>query len=236
MLWYVSDFVHETFILQVNSSKTLFIQSLQGNSDINFCQSTILREIKFVTWDDWTFQNAPKRSQLLVSFSSPPVLYRDISSNCFGFFLVMSILRGFWQKFFKRVSFGGKLFGLISWIQKPPGARYYGGNEFIDQAERLCQQRALEACRLDPKDRAIQRSVIARQRENNFLQMVGVLDIPWNLLRISYEIIWSAEPPSSANKNWTLTILPSSIHDFIIFCPTTSLIRMYGVCPCHASP
>lgn len=25
-----------------------------------------------------------------------------------------------------------------------PGARYYGGNEFIDQAERLCQQRALE--------------------------------------------------------------------------------------------
>ena len=26
-----------------------------------------------------------------------------------------------------------------------PGARYYGGNEFIDQAERLCQRRALEA-------------------------------------------------------------------------------------------
>lgn len=25
-----------------------------------------------------------------------------------------------------------------------PGARYYGGNEFIDQAEVLCQQRALQ--------------------------------------------------------------------------------------------
>ena len=25
-----------------------------------------------------------------------------------------------------------------------PGARYYGGNEFIDQSERLCQKRALE--------------------------------------------------------------------------------------------
>ena len=25
-----------------------------------------------------------------------------------------------------------------------PGARYYGGNEFIDEAESLCQQRALE--------------------------------------------------------------------------------------------
>lgn len=32
-----------------------------------------------------------------------------------------------------------------------PGARYYGGNEFIDQAESLCMQRALEAYRVDPK-------------------------------------------------------------------------------------
>lgn len=31
-----------------------------------------------------------------------------------------------------------------------PGARYYGGNEYIDEAERLCQQRALEVFRLDP--------------------------------------------------------------------------------------
>merc|ERR1719240_2254784 len=33
-----------------------------------------------------------------------------------------------------------------------PGARYYGGNEFIDQSESLCQERALEACKLDSKD------------------------------------------------------------------------------------
>lgn len=25
-----------------------------------------------------------------------------------------------------------------------PGARYYGGNEHIDESERLCQQRALQ--------------------------------------------------------------------------------------------
>mmetsp|Transcript_68395 Transcript_68395/g.142604 ORF Transcript_68395/g.142604 Transcript_68395/m.142604 type:complete len:487 (-) Transcript_68395:166-1626(-) len=31
-----------------------------------------------------------------------------------------------------------------------PGARYYGGNEHIDRAESLCQQRALEAFNLDP--------------------------------------------------------------------------------------
>lgn len=31
-----------------------------------------------------------------------------------------------------------------------PGRRYYGGNQVIDQVERLCQRRALEAYRLDP--------------------------------------------------------------------------------------
>eukprot|EP00126_Sphaerothecum_destruens_P009862 Sdes_comp20611_c0_seq1m15649 len=31
-----------------------------------------------------------------------------------------------------------------------PGARYYGGNEFIDEMELLCQQRALESFHLDP--------------------------------------------------------------------------------------
>lgn len=31
-----------------------------------------------------------------------------------------------------------------------PGARYYGGNEIIDQVESLCQKRALKAFNLDP--------------------------------------------------------------------------------------
>ena len=33
-----------------------------------------------------------------------------------------------------------------------PGRRYYGGNEYIDQIERLCQTRALEAYRLNPEE------------------------------------------------------------------------------------
>lgn len=33
-----------------------------------------------------------------------------------------------------------------------PGARYYGGNEYIDQLEILCQKRALAAFDLDPKE------------------------------------------------------------------------------------
>ena len=32
-----------------------------------------------------------------------------------------------------------------------PGARWYGGNVHIDELERLCQKRALEAFNLDPK-------------------------------------------------------------------------------------
>lgn len=33
-----------------------------------------------------------------------------------------------------------------------PGSRYYGGNEYVDQLEQLCQKRALEAFNLDEKD------------------------------------------------------------------------------------
>ena len=33
-----------------------------------------------------------------------------------------------------------------------PGARYYGGNENIDTAERLCQSRALETFKLNPAE------------------------------------------------------------------------------------
>ncbi|KAF1322193.1 Serine hydroxymethyltransferase, partial [Globisporangium splendens] len=32
-----------------------------------------------------------------------------------------------------------------------PGQRYYGGNKFIDEAENLCRERALEAFKLDPE-------------------------------------------------------------------------------------
>jgi glycine hydroxymethyltransferase len=36
-----------------------------------------------------------------------------------------------------------------------PGARYYGGNEYVDELETLCRKRALEAFNLDPKVRSI---------------------------------------------------------------------------------
>jgi glycine hydroxymethyltransferase len=33
-----------------------------------------------------------------------------------------------------------------------PNARYYGGNEYIDQAEQLCEKRALDLFKLDPNE------------------------------------------------------------------------------------
>lgn len=47
-----------------------------------------------------------------------------------------------------------------------PGARYYGGNEFIDQAESLCQKRALEAYKLDPKEWGVNVQVMSGSPAN----------------------------------------------------------------------
>ncbi|KAI8828313.1 pyridoxal phosphate-dependent transferase [Chytriomyces cf. hyalinus JEL632] len=51
---------------------------------------------------------------------------------------------------------GGSVMGALGSVMQNkysegyPGARYYGGNEFIDQAETLCQRRALDLFDLDP--------------------------------------------------------------------------------------
>jgi len=39
---------------------------------------------------------------------------------------------------------GQRLIAADKYSEGYPGARYYGGNEFIDEAERLCQSRALQ--------------------------------------------------------------------------------------------
>ena len=39
---------------------------------------------------------------------------------------------------------------VVSILNSCNAPRYYGGNEFIDMAETLCQRRALEAFNLDP--------------------------------------------------------------------------------------
>ena len=47
-----------------------------------------------------------------------------------------------------------------------PGKRYYGGNEFIDETERLCQTRALDAFRLDSDEWGVNVQVLSGSPAN----------------------------------------------------------------------
>ena len=47
-----------------------------------------------------------------------------------------------------------------------PGKRYYGGNEFIDETERLCQSRALEAFRLKDDEWGVNVQVLSGSPAN----------------------------------------------------------------------
>eukprot|EP00933_Yihiella_yeosuensis_P066677 TRINITY_DN7104_c0_g1_i1.p1 TRINITY_DN7104_c0_g1~~TRINITY_DN7104_c0_g1_i1.p1 ORF type:complete len:488 (-),score=131.61 TRINITY_DN7104_c0_g1_i1:917-2380(-) len=57
-----------------------------------------------------------------------------------------------------------------------PGARYYGGNEHIDEAETLCQQRALQAVRVDPKDWGVNVQTLSGSPAN-FQVFTALLDV-----------------------------------------------------------
>ena len=55
-----------------------------------------------------------------------------------------------------------------------PHHRYYGGNEYIDQIEILCQKRALAAFHLDPKDWGVNVQPYSGSTAN-FSVMTGLL-------------------------------------------------------------
>ena len=56
-----------------------------------------------------------------------------------------------------------------------PGARYYGGNEFIDQAESLCQRRALAAFGLDPAKWGVNVQSLSGSPSNFQARWLGVV-------------------------------------------------------------
>lgn len=57
-----------------------------------------------------------------------------------------------------------------------PGARYYGGNEFIDKAETLCQKRALETYRLNPEEWGVNVQMLSGSPAN-FAVYTGLLEV-----------------------------------------------------------
>ena len=71
-----------------------------------------------------------------------------------------------------------------------PGARYYGGNEFIDASERICQQRALETFGLDPREWGV--NVQGKQAWSIIIIIISPLDRP------PRDISWIADTKSAA--------------------------------------
>jgi glycine hydroxymethyltransferase len=65
-----------------------------------------------------------------------------------------------------------------------PGARYYGGNENIDQVELLCQKRALEAFDLDPEEWGVNVQPLSGSPAN--------FQVRTNQLRLLFYQSWAA--------------------------------------------
>merc|ERR1719272_2656708 len=57
-----------------------------------------------------------------------------------------------------------------------PGARYYGGNEFIDQSESLCMKRALSTFRLNDAEWGVNVQTLSGSPAN-FQFFTAVLDV-----------------------------------------------------------
>lgn len=90
-----------------------------------------------------------------------------------------------------------------------PGARYYGGNENIDQVELMCQKRALEAFHLDPEEWGVNVQSLSGSPAN--FQASGLIMCSSCLLRGGYAQ-WrcetsdaSAVPPVFLLRRYLLT-------------------------------
>ena len=62
-----------------------------------------------------------------------------------------------------------------------PGARYYGGNENIDQVEMLCQKRALETFHLDPDEWGVNVQSLSGSPANFQVSILFVMNVDFVL-------------------------------------------------------
>ena len=86
-----------------------------------------------------------------------------------------------------------------------PNARYYGGNEYIDELEILCRKRALHAFNLDPTKWGV-----------NVQPYSGSVSFRVSLLNLFYSYVWTQQIDSKVyispmSENLTLTIISLSV-------------------------
>lgn len=85
-----------------------------------------------------------------------------------------------------------------------PGARYYGGNEIIDQVESLAQKRALELFKLDPKKWAVNVQPLSGSPANLavFAALVPIGEKIMGMKLSSGGHLTHAQPVSLTGKAW----------------------------------
>ncbi|MES2986231.1 MAG: serine hydroxymethyltransferase [Patescibacteria group bacterium] len=85
-----------------------------------------------------------------------------------------------------------------------PNARYYGGNEVIDQVELLCQKRALELFKLDPKKWAVNVQPLSGSPANLavFTALVPIGEKIMGMKLSSGGHLTHAQPVSLTGKAW----------------------------------
>ena len=66
-------------------------------------------------------------------------------------------------------------------------ARYYGGNENIDQAEKLCQKRALEVFNLDPEKWGVNVQSLSGSPAN-FQAYAGIALLTRSFIQLTYSL------------------------------------------------
>ncbi len=78
-----------------------------------------------------------------------------------------------------------------------PGQRYYGGTEVIDRVEKLCQDRALEAYRLDPENWGVNVQPLSGSPAN-FAAYTAVLQ-PHDRFHFSLTTLYNVAPLDRCN-------------------------------------
>ena len=97
-----------------------------------------------------------------------------------------------------------------------PGQRYYSGNQYIDEIERLCQERALEAFRLDGDRWGV--NVQPYSGEWAFIRVIAVSSLGCSLVpRPNFShALWPHRKIGSGHIRWSIMIARSIVSSLVL--------------------